>query len=78
MLPPDAEEAVADVDDPVAAAAEHPQRREVRMAVGVMRDGSREACPRACAAQEDADDERVTGTDLVPGLADALLATLEE
>ena len=74
VLPPAAEEAVS---DDVSAAAAHPERREVRMAVGVLRDGSREAVLRLRGA-EGVDDERVTGRDLVPGLAEALLATLED
>ena len=77
VLPPAVEQSLADADDPAAAAAEHPERREVRMAVGVLRDGSREAVLRL-RGKDGADDERVTGTDLVPGLAEALLGTLEE
>jgi hypothetical protein len=77
VLPPSAEAALAGHTDPAGAAAEHPERREVRMAVGVLRDGRREAVLRLRGA-DDTGDERVTGTDLVPGLADALLATLEE
>ena len=46
VLPPSAEAALGDADDPGAAAADHPERREVRMAVGVLRDGSREAVLR--------------------------------
>ena len=46
------------------------------MAVGVLRDGSRAAVLRL-RGSDDAPDERVTGPDLVPGLAEALLATLE-
>lgn len=74
VLPPSAEEALE--DDPAAVAAEHPERRDVRMAVGVLRDGSREAVLRL-RGTETQEDQRVTGTDLVPGLAEALLATLE-
>lgn len=76
VLPPSAEDAL-DTDDPAAAAAEHPERREVRMTVGVLRDGSREALLRL-RGKEGESDERVTGSDLVPGLSDALLATLDE
>lgn len=76
VLPPSAETALEEHDDPASAAAQHPERREVRMAVGVLRDGRREAVLRLRGA-EDAEDERVTGPDLVPGLAEALLATLE-
>lgn len=77
VLPPSAEEALSDQDDPAGAAAAHPERREVRMAVGVLRGGQREAVLRLRGADGD-DDQRVTGTDLVPGLAEALLGTLEE
>jgi hypothetical protein len=76
VLPPEAEGEVGGETDAVAAAAAHPARREVRMAVGVLRDGRREAVLRL-RGLEGEDDERVTGPDLVPGLADALLATLE-
>lgn len=77
VLPPSAEAALADHEDPASAVTEHPERREVRMAVGVLRDGRREAVLRLRGA-EGQEDERVTGTDLVPGLAEALLSTLEE
>jgi hypothetical protein len=76
VLPPSAEDAL-DTEDPAGAAAEHPERREVRMTVGVMRDGSRESVLRL-RGKDDAEDELVTGGDLTPGLSDALLATLDE
>ncbi len=82
ILPPSAESALDGVEDPAGVAAEHPERREVRMTVGVMRDGSRESVLRLRAKEsEDGEgpaDEIVTGGDLAPGLADALFATLEE
>jgi hypothetical protein len=68
VLPPSAEQALADVEDPTALAAEHPDRREVRMVVGVVRDGSQAAVLRL-RGQGDAEDERVTGPDLAPALA---------
>ena len=77
VLPPSAEQELADVDDPAAVAAEHPERREVRMVVGVVRDGGQAAVLRL-RGQGDDQDERVTGPDLAPGLAAALLATLED
>ncbi len=77
VLPPSAESALTGTEDPAGTAAEHPDRREVRMAVGVMRDGSRESVLRLRGTGDDEDD-RVTGGDLAPGLADALLATLDE
>lgn len=77
VLPPAAEETVALAGDPATAAAEHPERREVRMVVGVLRGGARAAVLRL-RGRDGHDDERVTGPDLAPALADALLATLEE
>jgi hypothetical protein len=85
VLPPGAEaEAPEDADDEAAAAwvAAHPARREVRLAVGVLRDGSRMATLRLRADGETpADgyaDEVVVGPDLAPGLAEALLETFSE
>ena len=77
VLPPSAEAALAEVEDPAAVAAEHPERREVRMAVGVVRDGG-QACVLRLRGQDGAEDERVTGPDLAPALAQALLAMLED
>lgn len=77
MLPPEAE---VDMPQEEAAAlawlAAHPQRQEVRIAVGVLRDGSRECALRLRSA--DTDDAVLTGPDLVPGLAAALAATLAD
>lgn len=75
VLPPAAEAAIGDAD-PVVYAATHPDRRDVRMVVGVVRDGSRECVLRLRGSDGQADD-RVTGPDLAPALADALLATLD-
>ena len=75
VLPPSAEAALDPAADPAAVAAEHPDRREVRMVVGVLRDGSRAAVLRL-RGTGDEPDERVTGPDLAPGLAAALLETL--
>ena len=79
VLPPSAEAALATED--VQAAVAHPDRREVRMVVGVMRDGSRESVLRLRTNGGDADeegDELLAGGDLAPHLADALLSTLDE
>ena len=76
VLPPSAEDALAE-EDPAAlesAAANHPERQDVRMAVVVTRDGR-----RVCALRlrtHDVDDEVLVGENLVPRLADALAATL--
>jgi hypothetical protein len=77
VLPPAAEAALAEVEDPAAAAAEHPDRREVRMVVGVVRGGG-SACVLRLRGTTPEQDERVTGQDLAPALAAALLATLED
>ena len=76
ILPPSAEAAL-DADDPAAAAAAHPSRRDVRMVVAVVRDGTRECLLRVRGADGEQDD-LLSGPDLAPALADALLATLDE
>jgi hypothetical protein len=76
VLPPSAEDALAE-EDPAAlesAAASHPDRQDVRMAVVVTRDGRRVCALRLRA--HDVDDEVLVGENLVPRLADALAATL--
>lgn len=77
VLPPSAEQELGEQLDELDAerAAVHPQAREVRMVVGVVRDGTRAAVLRL-RATADGEDERVTGPDLAPALAEALLATL--
>lgn len=78
MLPPAAEAQVpGDLDEEGLAAwvAEHPGREEVRMTVGVLRQGGREAALRL--RSKDAPTEVLTGPDLVPGLARALAATFD-
>src|SRR5450432_3197638 len=77
-LPPSVEADLPSGADSAAWAAGHPLRREVRMVVGVLRDGSRSATLRVRATTPDPDhpDDVVTGPDLVPRLADALAATL--
>ena len=77
VLPPAAEAALAEVEDPASVAAEHPERREVRMVVGVTRGGG-SACVLRLRGQTPEQDERVTGKDLAPNLVAALLGTLEE
>jgi hypothetical protein len=77
VLPPAAEEGVP--DDPAAALdhlASHPDRQDVRLAVGVLRGG-----PSWCAVRSRAHDAATDvagGPDLVPGLVTALRATLED
>lgn len=76
VVPPEVE---ADLpDDPGEAVRylmDHPAREDVRLAVGVLRDGS-----TSCAIRTRAHDEDFavgTGADLAPGVAAALRATLE-
>ncbi|MCG2799263.1 MAG: PPA1309 family protein [Cellulomonas sp.] len=75
VLPPRAEDGLP--ADPAAAQAAllaHPDRQDVRMAVGVLRDGPAWCVVRTRA--HDADDQVLQGADLVPGLVGALHATL--
>ena len=74
MLPPEAEQAMPGHSDAVEWASEHPGRQEARLAVAVLRDGSR-ACTVRLRGQHE--DELLVGPDLAPTLADALAATLE-
>ncbi|WP_320778937.1 PPA1309 family protein [Streptomyces sp. CRN 30] len=79
MLPPSAE---AQVEQGLGEAelakwvADHPDRQEVRMTVAVLRDGARESALRL--REKDTATEVLTGSDLVPGLAEALSATFAE
>ena len=77
VLPPAAEAALAEVDDPAQVAAEHPDRRDVRMVVGVVRGGGQAAVLRLRGRDDEEPDDRVTGPDLAPALAQALLAMLD-
>lgn len=77
MLPPGVEGAMPQGEEEALAwVAAHPERQEVRIAVGVLRDGTRECALRMRA--HDADTSVLSGPDLVPGLADALEATLAD
>lgn len=79
MLPPSAEASVPEGLDEKHLAkwvAEHPERQEVRMTVGVLRGGKRESALRL--REKDSATEVLTGSDLVPGLAEALAATFAE
>ncbi|SFJ83869.1 PPA1309 family protein [Cellulomonas sp. KH9] len=75
VLPPGVEQDLpADPDEALAALLAHPQRQDVRLAVGVLRDG-----PGWCAVRtraHDSDDAVGQGPDLVPGLVEAVRATL--
>lgn len=78
MLPPSAEAEMPEDDgrDLDAWAAKHPDRQEVRIAVGVLRDGARDSALRL--RQKDTDTAVLSGPDLVPNLATALAQTLTD
>ncbi|MCA1825115.1 MAG: PPA1309 family protein [Mycobacteriales bacterium] len=76
MLPPSVSDAVPDDAAAAAFVAAHPERREARLCVAVLRDGSRAACLRLRGATT-REDKVLTGADLVPNLAAALLQTLD-
>ena len=76
VLPPAVEEQMPEDDgEALAWLTEHPLREDVRMVVGVLRDGSRYSALRL--RKHDSADEVLSEADLVPALADALAATLE-
>jgi hypothetical protein len=76
MLPPGAEEDMPDDASELSAwVARHPERQDVRLAVGVLRDGTRDSAVRM--RSHDRDDEVLSGQDLVPRLSEALAATLQ-
>lgn len=75
VVPPEAERDLP--DDPEAALAAllaHPDRQDVRLAVGVLRDGTSSCAVRSRSADEDF--SVGTGSDVAPGLVAALLETL--
>ena len=74
MLPPAAEEEMpADDDAALAYLMAHPDRQDVRIAVGALRTGESWTALRTRA--HDADADVAVGPDLVPGLLEALRAT---
>jgi hypothetical protein len=76
MLPPSAEEQLPTSGDVASWVAGHPDREEVRIAVGVLRDGSTQSAVRM--RSHDTDTSVLSGPNLVPGLAEALTATLTD
>jgi hypothetical protein len=74
VLPPHAEDAVPDdVDEASSFAAEHPDREEVRIAVGVLRGGLAHCVLRL--RSHDDDNAVIHGPDVVPALVGALRET---
>jgi hypothetical protein len=77
VLPPEAELALP--DDPagaVAFAAVHPEREDVRIAVGVLRTGEAHCVLRM--RSHDSENTLIHGSDVVPQLVEALRETLVE
>lgn len=82
VLPPSVEQAAAPEDGGADWAAGHPDKRDVRLVVGVLRDGSTACALRLRSAagpdgSASSEDEVLTGPDLAPNLSAALLATLD-
>jgi hypothetical protein len=76
ILPGDIGESPPDDVDPNEWASAHPDRRDARIAVAVLRDGQRASCIRV-QGKDGNEDEVVVDDDLVPGLVQALAETLE-
>lgn len=76
VLPAEAEAAMPDdADEALSYLMQHPQRQDVRLAVGVLRSGQSWCAVRT--RQADADDAVAGGPDVVPGLVAAVAATLD-
>ena len=77
VVPPEAEDGLPDDEaEATVYLQNHPQRRDVRLAAAVLRDGTRGCAVRT--RDHDADDRVAVGPDLVPGLVSALQTTLED
>lgn len=76
VVPPEAEAGIpADDTEAISYLQNHPQRRDVRLAAAVLRDGTQGCAVRA--RDHDSDDRVAVGTDLVPALVRALVSTLD-
>jgi hypothetical protein len=77
VVPPEAERDLPENPDEAAEAlAAHPDRKDVRLLVAVLRDGE-----SACLLRQrdhDTDDKVASGPDIAPGLVQALSATLQD
>ena len=77
VVPPDAERDLPERPEAaVEALAAHPERKDVRLLVAVLRDGSSICLLRQ--REHDSDDAVATGNDIAPGLVAALKATFED
>lgn len=72
FLPPEYEKDIPeDADEAADFVMKHPAKTDVRVVVGVLREGAKHGLARL----QNNPDDLLGGEDLVPGLADALLAT---
>ena len=77
VVPPEAERDLPGRgDEAVEHLAAHPDRKDVRLVVAVLRDGSSICLLRQ--RDHDSDDAVATGKDIAPGLVEALKATFED
>ncbi|MEO8555253.1 MAG: PPA1309 family protein [Actinomycetota bacterium] len=77
VVPPEAEHDLPDDPGQAAAAlAAHPDRKDVRLLVAVLRDGDSTCLLRQ--RDHDTDDKVASGSDIAPGLVQALSATLRD
>lgn len=77
VVPPAAERDLPALpDEAVAALAHHPDRKDVRLLVAVLRDGSSRCLLRQ--RDHDRDDRVAQGDDIAPGLVQGLLSTFAE
>lgn len=74
FLAPEHEAEIPNDDSAADFVANHADRQDVRVVVGVLRDGTHHGLARIVSAPDDL----LGGEDLVPGLAAALLGTLKE
>jgi hypothetical protein len=77
VVPPAAERDLPENPDQAAEAlAAHPDRKDVRLLVAVLRDGESTCLLRQ--RDHDTDDKVASGSDIAPGLVQALSATLQD
>jgi hypothetical protein len=77
VVPPDAERDLPGrPEEAVEALAAHPDRKDVRLLVAVLRDGESTCLLRQ--REHDSDDRVAMGRDIAPGLVHALSATMQD
>jgi hypothetical protein len=77
VVPPEAERDLPDnPEQATEALAAHPERKDVRLLVAVLRDGESTWLLRQ--REHDSDDKVAMGSDIAPGLVHALAASLED